>query len=68
MASLTRNMQTRAITTLMGRGLPKASHQYAKTIESWVEMRDGVKLMTYISFPRGEDPWPVILIRNPFVL
>ena len=31
-----------------------------------VPMRDGVKLSTYIWFPKGEGPWPVVLVRTPY--
>lgn len=31
-----------------------------------VEMSDGVRLSTYVYFPAGEGPWPVLLTRNPY--
>lgn len=31
-----------------------------------VPMRDGVKLGTYIWFPKGDGPFPVVLIRTPY--
>jgi len=31
-----------------------------------VPMRDGVRLATYIWFPKGDGPYPVVLIRTPY--
>lgn len=31
-----------------------------------VRMRDGVELSTQIFLPKGEGPWPVILVRDPY--
>ncbi|RKP53003.1 CocE/NonD family hydrolase [Cohnella endophytica] len=32
-----------------------------------VEMRDGVRLKTHVWLPRGEGPWSVVFLRNPYV-
>ena len=31
-----------------------------------VPMRDGVRLSTYIWFPEGDGPYPVVLVRTPY--
>jgi putative CocE/NonD family hydrolase len=31
-----------------------------------VRMRDGVELNTQVYLPRGQGPWPVILVRDPY--
>ncbi|MBS4218047.1 CocE/NonD family hydrolase [Bacillus sp. FJAT-49711] len=38
--------------------------------ETWkhffIPVRDGIKLSTYVQFPKGHGPWPVILSRTPY--
>jgi len=31
-----------------------------------VPMRDGTRLATFIWFPKGSGPWPVVLVRTPY--
>lgn len=31
-----------------------------------VEMSDGIRLSTFVQFPKGEGPWPVIFGRSPY--
>ena len=31
-----------------------------------VPMRDGVALATMLALPKGEGPWPVVLVRTPY--
>lgn len=38
----------------------------AEVTEIMVPMRDGVKLATDVMLPKGEGPWPVILMRTPY--
>jgi uncharacterized protein len=33
----------------------------------FVAMSDGVRLMTHVWIPKGQGPWPAILVRNPYV-
>ena len=40
--------------------LPDAAEQVS------VPMRDGVRLATDIYLPRGDSPWPVVLVRSPY--
>jgi putative CocE/NonD family hydrolase len=47
--------------------VPSPTHEFGHYEDVQVEMRDGVKLMTRILFPDGEGPWPVILIRMPYL-
>lgn len=32
-----------------------------------VAMRDGVRLATHLYLPAGDGPWPVLLMRNPYI-
>src|SRR5262245_50436843 len=41
--------------------------QPAKPVEQMVAMRDGVKLATLICLPEGNGPWPVVLMRTPYI-
>ncbi len=43
-----------------------ASPAQAQTSTEWVEMPDGVRLVTDIWMPDGAGPWPVVLIRTPY--
>jgi len=36
------------------------------TTEYRVPMRDGVKLATDVTLPKGKGPWPVVLTRTPY--
>jgi predicted acyl esterase len=56
-----------AMLDAIGQELPPPRGAAGKTVDYWVNMRDGVRLMTHVYFPRGEGPWPVILIRNPYI-
>ncbi|WP_248927164.1 CocE/NonD family hydrolase [Paenibacillus hamazuiensis] len=47
-------------------GLPAATHETGVSEAVRVEMRDGIALMTRIYLPKGEGPWPVVLIRHPY--
>ena len=47
-------------------GLPAFSHGLGAELHERVAMRDGVRLATAIQLPRGDGPWPVVLIRNPY--
>lgn len=38
----------------------------AETNEVMVPMRDGVKLATDVMLPKGDGPWPVVLMRTPY--
>jgi putative CocE/NonD family hydrolase len=46
--------------------LPAAKYETGATANVPVVMRDGVALMTRLFFPKGEGPWPAILIRYPY--
>ncbi|MFO0949320.1 MAG: CocE/NonD family hydrolase [Planctomycetota bacterium] len=37
-----------------------------RTTEYMVPTRDGVKLSTAVTLPKGEGPWPVVLSRTPY--
>jgi predicted acyl esterase len=39
----------------------------AQTDTVWVTMTDGVRLLTDLYEPPGSGPWPVVLIRTPYV-
>ncbi|MCY9693173.1 CocE/NonD family hydrolase [Paenibacillus alginolyticus] len=47
-------------------GLPPAIYDTGKNESFMVEMRDGIYLKTRLYLPKGEGPWPVILIRYPY--
>lgn len=46
--------------------LPPPTHEFGGEKEYMVEMSDGIKLKTYVAFPEGEGPWPVLMTRNPY--
>lgn len=35
--------------------------------ELWIPMSDGIKLHALLNCPKGEESWPVILLRNPYI-
>lgn len=47
-------------------GFPKAKHALGRSNVTYVTMKDGTLLKTFIHFPEGEGPWPVIVVRNPY--
>lgn len=47
-------------------GLPKFTHQLASQSGQMVPMRDGIKLHTIVTLPKGVGPWPSLLVRNPY--
>jgi len=61
-------------TGLLGAG-PKAAAQPQavaqvspfKPLETWVAMRDGVKLAANVYLPAGSGPWPVVVTRTPYL-
>jgi putative CocE/NonD family hydrolase len=48
-------------------GLPPFTHSAGEERLDMLRMRDGVRLATTVYQPRGEGPWPAILIRNPYM-
>ncbi len=44
---------------------PEPAKKWRKQFEM-APMRDGVRLATYITFPDGDGPWPVVLVRTPY--
>ncbi len=41
-------------------------HYERPSISTMVPMRDGIRLVTDVYLPRGEGPWPVVLVRTPY--
>ena len=39
----------------------------APTLELFSPMRDGVKLAANVYLPSGKGPWPVVLVRTPYL-
>lgn len=48
------------------RGLFGKPKRQDSTTEVMVAMRDGVKLATNVTLPKGKGPWPVVLTRTPY--
>ena len=46
--------------------LVAALHAYYTKHEYRIAMRDGVKLHTVAYVPKGDGPWPVLLLRTPY--
>ncbi|MFC3745310.1 CocE/NonD family hydrolase [Paenibacillus sp. GCM10012306] len=46
---------------------PAPQHEVGERQDLWVTMSDGVQLMTHIWLSRGEQPAPVIVVRNPYI-
>jgi putative CocE/NonD family hydrolase len=47
-------------------GMPRYTHSKAETSSVMVAMQDGVNLYTTVGLPKGEGPFPTILIRSPY--
>lgn len=47
--------------------LPAPASAYGEAADVRVAMRDGIALMTHVWLPQGDGPWPIILIRSPYV-
>ncbi len=47
-------------------GTPPFSTRHGDSYSVMVPMRDGVRLHTDVYLPKGEGPWPVLLVRNPY--
>lgn len=47
--------------------LPVPRCDYGETACFRVAMRDGARLTTHVYFPEGAGPWPVIVLRNPYI-
>jgi putative CocE/NonD family hydrolase len=45
----------------------KSSARGARSADQRVPMRDGVELSTDIHLPKGEGPFPTVLVRTPYV-
>ncbi|MGQ9426938.1 CocE/NonD family hydrolase [Gilvimarinus sp. F26214L] len=45
----------------------KAKPQPSPAVEEFATMRDGVKLAADVYKPAGEGPWPVVLMRTPYL-
>lgn len=46
--------------------LPAYTHDEGEAWELELAMRDGVHLHTQVFLPKGEGPWPVVFVRNPY--
>jgi predicted acyl esterase len=47
-------------------GAKQPAHEAKCDRFEMVPMRDGVRLATYIWFPKGKGPWPAVLVRTPY--
>lgn len=45
---------------------PAFTHQMAEVQTYRVTMRDGVELDTRVYTPKGDGPWPTLLVRDPY--
>ena len=50
-----------------GPGATATTPAPAPTLELFSPMRDGVKLAANVYLPRGKGPWPVVLVRTPYL-
>jgi putative CocE/NonD family hydrolase len=55
------------VTASIDHRLPEPRYENGEFSDLLVEMRDGIRLMTHVWLPKGEGPWPVIFLRNPYV-
>lgn len=47
-------------------GLPEFSHRAGDRSQSMVAMSDGIELYTTVQLPRGDGPFPTVLVRSPY--
>lgn len=47
-------------------GLPRFSHRAGDSFDTTVVMSDGIELYTTVQLPRGDGPFPVVLVRSPY--
>ena len=52
--------------TRMHEQLPPFTAAAGKTQQVRISMQDGVKLFATVMLPKGEGPFPAVLIRNPY--
>lgn len=45
---------------------PAYTHKRGRTLRYRVAMKDGIELNTKAYLPRGEGPWPTVLVRDPY--
>jgi len=50
--------------TFAENALPNPNPEFSEVL---MEMRDEVKLAANVFFPKGKGPWPVILVRTPYL-
>ena len=50
----------------MNEELPQFTAAAGETQEERIVMQDGVKLFATVMLPKGEGPFPAILVRNPY--
>ncbi|BBI31708.1 CocE/NonD family hydrolase [Cohnella abietis] len=47
--------------------MPEPGYSHGEYKKEFVEMSDGIRLVTHVWLPSGKGPWPTILVRNPYV-
>ncbi|NOV01276.1 CocE/NonD family hydrolase [Paenibacillus planticolens] len=47
--------------------MPEPTHEVGEYHKVMVPMRDNIRLATHVWLPEGKGPWPVLLMRNPYV-
>lgn len=46
--------------------MPSYSHEPGEVLTHRLPMKDGVHLDTRVHLPKGEGPWPTLLVRDPY--
>lgn len=62
------NLLFRIIAKVNDHTLGKVTHKSIIEEEVWVPMSDGVKLHALVIRPRAKGKYPVIMVRNPYVI
>ncbi len=52
--------------TRINEELPSFTAAAGETQEERIAMQDGVKLFATVMLPKGEGPFPAVLVRNPY--